>query len=243
MSWQLGSFSDLVLRAQQGEDYDVVARERHAVVTVLALHGGHIEPLTGQLAEAIAGESWNLYTVRGLRADRAATLRLPTLRLTEVRCDALLAHSTLALAITGHREGQTTLVGGSNEPLTLALLAELSGLGLQVAAAPRLEAERLPQQCYNRTGAGGAQLSLPLALRQRLVLDDLRALAPDDQPAWSAEGTAFIAAVQRAVEQRLLALRSDLSATLAHFERVTREVHARGILSDHRQHRIESSDT
>ena len=54
MSRPLTSFADLVLQAQQGEDYDLVIRERNAAITVLALHGGHIEPLTGQRASDLA---------------------------------------------------------------------------------------------------------------------------------------------------------------------------------------------
>lgn len=237
MSRPLRSFADLVLQAQQGEDYDVVVRERGAAITVLALHGGHIEPLTGQLASAIAGEAWNLYLLRGLRPGDGQRLRLPTLRLAEVRCDALLAHSELALAVTGCDAGEATLVGGSSERLTAALLTGLTAVGLPAAMTPRIEAERLPLHCYNRGRAGGAQLTLPAALRRRLVQGDPRELAPDGATPWTAAGEAFITAVQQALAQSVAGLQSDLAATLARFERTTREMQERGILGGPHRHR------
>lgn len=229
MKRRLTSFADLVLQAQRGEDYDLVVRDRGATVTILALHGGTIEPLTEQLAMAVAGDAWNLYALYGLQPS-AADLRLPTLRLAEVRCDALLQHSALALAITGCAEGEEALVGGRNARLVHALCEHLATAGLPVAETGLRKAEALAMQCYNRTRWGGAQLTLPLALRRGLTPVALRAVPPGEMPLFTDLGWALINAVREAVHRCLHEQSTDLVVTLDQFERATRAAQASGLL-------------
>jgi len=222
VSNQSTGFSDLVLRYERGVDYELTVRDRNAGATILALHGGTIEPLTAELAELVAGDDWNLYAIRGLRAGTGAELRLPTLRLREFRCDALLDRSELALALDGCDAGDAALVGGRSERLVQALLDHLQAAGLPASETNKPEVERLALQCYNRAKHGGAQLSLPQELRRNLVVKDLDALTPGGGLPLSAVGETFVAAVRLALAESVRSLSTDLTITLERFERATR---------------------
>ena len=50
----------VVLRNARGVDYEIQFYARSSELTVVAIHGGGIEPLTGELAHAIASEDYNL---------------------------------------------------------------------------------------------------------------------------------------------------------------------------------------
>lgn len=241
MKGRLTSFADLVLQAQRGEDYDLVVRDYGAAVTILALHGGTIEPLTEQLAMAVAGDTWNLYALYGLQLS-AADLRLPTLRLAEVRCDALLQHSALALAITGCGDGEQAQVGGRNGRLVRALRERLAAVGLPAAETGSPEAEALPMQCYNRAQWGGAQLTLPFALRRRLTPTALEAVPPGVMPLLTDLGWALINAVREAVDGCLREQGTDLATTLDRFERATRAAQASGRLGSTARSQAERSE-
>lgn len=233
MTTGLQGYADLVLHAERGVDYDVTVCDRGATVTVLALHGGGIAPLTGELATEIAGESWNLYLLRGLRAAGNEALRLPSLRYSELRCDGLLSRSLLALAVMGAAEEATDdaplQVGGRSEHLVAALIAALTAAGFTVAPSGN-KVESLALQCYNRAQQGGAVLALPLALRQSLVSEGLRpgevATAVERTARWDA----LVGAVRQGIADCLRALGSDLELTLARFERATRAAQAAGLL-------------
>lgn len=233
MSAALQSYAELVLRAERGVDYDLTVSDRGATVTVLALHGGGIAPLTGELATEIADESCNLYLLRGLRAAGNEALRLPSLRYSELRCDGLLSRSTLALAVTGAAgctdDDAPIQVGGQSEHLVAALIAALTASGF-AAKASTSRVERLALQCYNRAQQGGAVLTLPWGLRQSLVEQGLRpgkVAAPVER---TARWAALVGAIRQGIGDGLRALGSDLEVALARFERTTRAVQAAGRL-------------
>jgi phage replication-related protein YjqB (UPF0714/DUF867 family) len=233
MSAALQSYAELVLRAERGVDYDITVSDRGATVTVLALHGGGIAPLTGELATEIAGEWYNLYLLRGLRAAGNEALRLPSLRYSELRCDGLLSRSLLALAVTGAAgctdDDAPIQVSGQSEHLVAALMTALTAAGF-AAKASTSRVERLALQCYNRAQQGGAVLALPWGLRQSLVAVDLQ----PDAVAGTGERTTrwhtLVGAVRQGIGDGLLAQSSDLAMTLARFERTTRAAQAAGLL-------------
>lgn len=229
MSEELSGFANLVLRAEQGIDYELIVRDLHARATVIALHGGPIEPLTGELASAIAGDEWNLYLLQCLRAERADELRLSHLRLQEMRCDRLLAQSDLALAIDGTASGEAISVGGANETLVVALQQELAAAGFAVAAIEgRLE--RLSLQCYNRARHGGAVLLLPLALRCSLVESGCLPGTPRSELCPTPRWATLVDAIRTALARSVRATGVDLTVSLSRFEQATRDIQQSGLL-------------
>jgi phage replication-related protein YjqB (UPF0714/DUF867 family) len=64
----LGIFSELVLKRQGSRLYGALAAEAVSEIVIAAVHGGGIEPLTSEVAAAIAGDEHSLYDFQGARA-------------------------------------------------------------------------------------------------------------------------------------------------------------------------------
>lgn len=208
------SFAELVLSAVRGEDYDVVVVKRDAGTTVVAIHGGQIDPPTGELARAIAAEDCNLYLLCGLRAEGAAQLRIAVNHYDEMRLRALMERSQEALALLG-AEGEVPRVhlGGRNQALKRALSEHLAAAGLEVAGPASAGAAHDPTRFYNRPANGGVQMELSRGLCQEL-------LAGPQAPRYGA----LVEAVRAALADYRAELRDDVGRALERFERATRAI-------------------
>jgi phage replication-related protein YjqB (UPF0714/DUF867 family) len=205
------NFADLVLNAVKGEDYGVTVVNRDASTTVAAIHGGCIAPPTGELARAIAGEDCNLYELRGLRADKAALLRIPASRYDEMRLRALMERSEDALAIVGvEGAAQVVHLGGRNQALRQALADELVAAGFVVGVPATPGAAHDPTRFYNLPANGGVQVELTRALLCEL-------LAGPHTPRFDA----LVTAVRAGLAQYRATLRDDVGHALQRFERAT----------------------
>ncbi|NLG29254.1 MAG: hypothetical protein GX557_15195 [Chloroflexi bacterium] len=206
------SFAELVLNTVKGVDYDVVVAKREAAATIVAIHGGAIEPPTGELACEIAGADHNLYVLRGLRAERAAEMRIPVNRFDEIRLRALLEHSQEAVALQGV-DGSLPIVhlGGRNQALKRALAEALAAEGFAVGAPASAGAAHDPTRYYNLPTYGGVQVELTRALRGEL--------RPGDAP--GARWDAFVRAIRAGIEAYQVEARADLGRAMQRFERAT----------------------
>ena len=109
------TFAELVLNCDLNQDYHVQVADRGAAATIICIHGGAIEPLTSELAAAVAGSEFNLYDLQGLRPVDNSALRIPVARFDEVRLFTLLKRSQVALSIDGVPGlDQVVHVGGGN---------------------------------------------------------------------------------------------------------------------------------
>src|SRR5215470_16192528 len=64
------SYADLMANEREGIDYSIASLDRRSPVTIIAPHGGQIEPPTSELAIAIAADDYNAYCFEGLRRGR-----------------------------------------------------------------------------------------------------------------------------------------------------------------------------
>lgn len=218
-------FANVVLSAVKGLDYAIDVRESGGYVAVVALHAGGIEPLTGELADAIAGAEHNLYLFRGLRESDNATLRVSPLRAQEVRLDNLICRSKTVLSIAGGADvGPTVQVGGTNKPLRLTLLAALqeAGFDARPTETPGVDGSRA--YYFNRAEHGGAQLELSAALRASMLDAPLHAFRWQDPACWNERLHLFVRVVREALAHYVAADRADLAKTLARFERTTQRM-------------------
>lgn len=213
------AFTDVVLHADQRIHYDITVRDPGGVVTVVALHGGALAPYTAELAEALAGDEYNLYAFTA--RDGRPTLRISPLRAREPRLDMLVERSMVVLSIDGDAAAagagtadtgaETVYVGGANAALQRALLDSLSAAGFQACASETPGIDCSSAFFFNRAGEGGSELALSAALRESLYAgeggDERRAL--------------FVSVVRASVQCFLLQTRSDLTHTLERFEHTT----------------------
>lgn len=171
--------------------------DRASPVVIIAPHGGHIEPTTSLVAEAIAAERYTLYCFEGLKPGRArGDLHLTSAHFDEPRAVALLRRARMAVAIHGYLENdadEPVLIGGLDTALTTLIARELAA-GFPAATSGHRFPGRDPANICNRTARGaGVQIELSRTLRDRLR-DDL------DQR------RRFAAAIHRAADAHLPAV-------------------------------------
>ena len=182
------SFEELV-RCEAAADYRVLVRDRQSHVTIVAPHGGRIEPGTSQLAETVAGESWNLFAFEGLKPRGNSVLHVTSTRFSHPELELLLARSTVGVSVHGMAEpGLLIEVGGLNARLVRLVSLELSLERFGVRDAPPSRSAQSPQNFINRVAGGGIQLE---------VSQELRKLLQEDLGRLSRFGTAVRAAITR----------------------------------------------
>jgi phage replication-related protein YjqB (UPF0714/DUF867 family) len=166
-------------------------------VGFLALHGGHLEAVTGRIARTAA--AWAGASAYVVHHPKGLDRHLPSVRYRRDESAALhefLDHADVVVSIHGYgRVGWWTrlLMGGANRELARALATEL---------APRLpdyeliaEIDALPRELrgthranpVNATRGGGVQLELPPRVRGLSPLSP-----PPDLDGWSPPTRALI---------------------------------------------------
>ncbi len=147
--------------------YATVGRSRLAVI---APHAGRIEPVTGELAEAIAGEEHRKYRFDGRDRCDNARLHITSTRFVEYRLAGVLSGAYAVVTIHGCRglERQVTYLGGRNHALRARLHMELGEAGFDIERAHPPMAGRHPDNLTNRAEAGGVQLEISRAQRNAL---------------------------------------------------------------------------
>ena len=111
------NFAELARAEKAGVDYRIEVRDREHARSVLAIHGGHIEAGTAELARKIAGADWNLYVFEGLKSEGNRVLHLTSAHFDEPRARALARKSRLCLSLHGFASQTGTAIaciGGGN---------------------------------------------------------------------------------------------------------------------------------
>jgi phage replication-related protein YjqB (UPF0714/DUF867 family) len=189
------NFADLASHEVEEIDYAVRCLARHSPVTVIAPHGGYIEPHTSEVARIIAAERYNLCCFEGLRAGRShGDLHITSRQFDEPRCVSLVVGSELVVAVHGcldQADPDTTLIGGLDQELRDAIGTALSCAGFaSLTTGHRFPGTHRDNICNRGSRGAGVQLELPMSVRDRLA----------DAPALL---VAFSTAVASAIELRL----------------------------------------
>src|SRR4051794_27945401 len=115
MSDMFLSFADLQKARTAGEDYRILARQGSAEFCLCAPHGGLIEEGTSQIADAIAGEMFSLYSFEGIQGRNNSELHITSTRFDEPMCLALIERCRTVVTIHGQEgmvNGDGVFIGG-----------------------------------------------------------------------------------------------------------------------------------
>jgi len=165
------SLEELV-RREPARGYRLVLRDRRSRVTIVAPHGGRIEPGTSQLAHTIAGKNWNLFAFEGLKPRGNSALHVTSTRFRHPELERLLARSAVGVSVHGMAEpGLLIEVGGLNAQLVKLVSHELSLERFDVCDAPPNRSAQSSHNFINRVAGGGIQLEVSQDLRTRLQKD------------------------------------------------------------------------
>jgi phage replication-related protein YjqB (UPF0714/DUF867 family) len=163
-------FAALAASEREGKDFRVSVRpQRGARIAVVAPHGGGIEPGTSEVAAAIAGKEYWLYSFEGLKRAGNGILHVTSTRFDEPRLLNVLSEVDLVLTVHGEgSEGEAAFIGGEHRELLERIIAALKDAGV---AAKRHEDAALSgtdsRNICNRGRSGkGVQIELSEGLRR-----------------------------------------------------------------------------
>jgi phage replication-related protein YjqB (UPF0714/DUF867 family) len=163
-------FEELQRHETLNKDYTLSFRNAGSRVTIMAPHGGKIEPRTSDLARRIAGENYNLYCFEGIKEKNNACLHITSHRFDEPGAVKLAAKSEVVVAAHACT-GTAGLVhiGGLNKKLGSMIAGELQDRGIGVSSDhPRFQGSN-PANICNRGATGmGVQLEVTRDLRDDL---------------------------------------------------------------------------
>ena len=164
------NFEELQRHETLNKDYTLSFRNAGSRVTIIAPHGGKIEPRTSDLARRIAGENYNLYCFEGIKEKNNACLHITSHRFDEPGAVKLAAKSEVVVAVHACT-GTAGLVhiGGLNKNLGNLIGGELQDRGIGVSNGhPRFQGSN-PANICNRGATGmGVQLEVTRDLRDDL---------------------------------------------------------------------------
>ena len=104
---------DQLLNGEDRSALRIVEHPRKSKLAVLAPHGGKIEPLTSEIATAIAAGQWSLYLFEGRKRTGNRALHITSHRFDEPKCRAIVKSAETVLTIHGKQgEISEVLVGG-----------------------------------------------------------------------------------------------------------------------------------
>ena len=166
------SFAELARNQIEGQDYIVLARQGRSGIAVIAPHAGGIEAGTGDLADAVAGDSHSFYTFKGIKPDGNRVLHITSHRFDEPVGLQVVCRADVALSIHGHHDRLSDIVyiGGRNDILKEKIVASLTRAGFRVEIPDRVGLQaKHPQNLCNRCSSGqGVQLEITRALREKM---------------------------------------------------------------------------
>jgi len=165
------SFASLEAIERAGVDYCRTILPRASVITVIAPHGGGIEPGTSEIAKAIAGDQFSLYCFEGLkRQGNYRDLHITGTNFDDPDCVQLTGKARVVLAIHGcDDDNEVVYVGGCNENIRTQLIDALTVAGFYAQEDVTAHSGRNPQNICNRgIPEGGIQLEIAEGLRLKM---------------------------------------------------------------------------
>ncbi len=164
------SFGELQRHETLNKDYSLSFKNTGSRVTIIAPHGGKIEPRTSDLARRIAAENYNLYCFDGIKKKDNACLHITSHRFDEPGAVKLVAKSEVVVAVhacTG--TAGRVHIGGLNKELGSMIAGELQDRGIGISKDhPRFQGSN-PANICNRGATGmGVQLEVTRDLRDDL---------------------------------------------------------------------------
>ena len=148
-------------------DYRILLSDRGSPTTIIAPHGGKIEPKTSEIAAAIARNQFNYYSFEGLKPTDNRCLHITSHNFDEPQALQLVTRSQTVVAVHACRDEKAVVYpGGRDEALLGAIVKELNAAGLSVANQNIKYQGVNPANICNRGASGrGAQLEISRGLR------------------------------------------------------------------------------
>ena len=156
------------LREQEGNDaFKIALTDRQSKVSIIAPHGGNIEPGTTELARLTATPHFNFYSFIACKPQNSPDLHITSHNFDEPCCLELLSRSRHVITLHGFKFKRAMIyVGGLDRDLKTRIFQALAATDLPVADDhPRYKGIN-PDNICNRSCTGmGVQLEISRHLR------------------------------------------------------------------------------
>jgi phage replication-related protein YjqB (UPF0714/DUF867 family) len=164
-------FAELKNHEEQNKDYKISISDVGSRITIIAPHGGKIEPGTSDIAKQIAAERFNYYCFEGIKTEKNGRLHITSHNFDEPMAVQLISRSQIVVAIhacTGNE--RLVFLGGLDEMLKEVIANELESGGIIVPKGHGKFTGLNPDNICNR-GANkkGVQLEITRGLRDDLI--------------------------------------------------------------------------
>lgn len=164
------NFKELKNTEKINKDYRISIFDVDSPITIIAPHGGKIEPKTSYIAAGIARYQFNYYCFEGMKPANNRSLHITSHNFDEPQALKLLARSQTVLAVHACTDRQAVVYpGGRDEELMGIIVKELKAVGISVANRNIKFKGVNPNNICNRGVSGrGAQLEISRGLRDDL---------------------------------------------------------------------------
>ncbi|MBA3767082.1 MAG: poly-gamma-glutamate hydrolase family protein [Acidobacteria bacterium] len=165
------NFAELSKSERETRDYRRVIERRNSKITIIAPHGGGIEPGTSEIAKALAGGEFSLYCLEGLKVrGNYEALHITGTNFDDPACVQLVNGSNIVLAIHGcDSANKAVYVGGLNGNLKAQFIEVLRDAGFHAEEDVSSHSGSSSQNICNRgVSDGGVQLEISEGLRRTM---------------------------------------------------------------------------
>jgi phage replication-related protein YjqB (UPF0714/DUF867 family) len=161
------------LKEHLGEDvFRARVLNRAAQITIIAPHGGFIEPGTSAIARAIAGKQWNYFDFQGLQRENGLDLHITATNFRHPLLTPMLKRSIAAVSMHCMFEQGTKDIwlGGLNLALKACIEARLAARSFTVNPNPPHYRGESTRNVVNLPPEHGTQLELSSELMAELFV-------------------------------------------------------------------------
>jgi phage replication-related protein YjqB (UPF0714/DUF867 family) len=158
------NFSDL---AAGETDFSIELADRGSGVTVIAPHGGEIEPHSADIARLICADDYNLFCFIGTKPSGNRDLHITSHRFDHPGALALVKRSSIVIAVHGcTREDLVILLGGLDQELIAEIDRQLGRRNIDSKpSSQKLRGQHKGNICNRGLRGKGVQLEISRGLR------------------------------------------------------------------------------
>lgn len=149
-------------RQERGDAFEIEIIDRQSAISIVAPHGGNIEPGTSELAQLISGDFFNYYSFSARKPQNSPDLHITSHNFDEPQCLALGQRSQTIITVHGFKSEHAKIyLGGLDSQLKQAIFNALLRADLPVADDHHKYQGVNPKNICNRSQTGkGVQLEI-----------------------------------------------------------------------------------
>ena len=161
------SYDELKIHEELDKDYRISMSDVGSKITIIAPHGGKIEPRTSDIAKRIAGEQYNYYCFEGIKKEKNGRLHITSHNFDEPNAVDIISRSHSVVAIHAHTGADGIVyLGGLDSTFMNNIAHELITRRIDVSKEhPVFLGSNLDNICNRGKRKKGVQLEISRDLR------------------------------------------------------------------------------